>query len=580
MRGKWVVPILIIAGLLLPVTPAASQGGNGVIVEGGVVNPQSLNPLRCADTACFRVTGFLFPALFGMNLDQGAFSTGGGLTQSWTVSPDGTVYTFHLRDDQTWTDGTPVTAYDVFYSYRAIASGEINSPYTGYVTAAIRGAVPLDAYTIALVYHEPACNALDAASFPVIPAHVFEPDFAATAAAAFNSENDLIPQIEAWETARSEHSFAFMSGHPFDRNPTVTAGMFRLDDVQPFEHIRLATADGELAYELVHVPDQWDRTSQFLSGELNVLRNPPFIRLDDVRQADGVQVFEYPGLTWDTISFNLADPRQPQDALDENGSRLDQGHHPIFGDVRVRRAIQMALDVDALIEASVWDGGTVMAANQIPLSWAFDADLTPVPYDPVGAARLLLEAGWPDSRPGGFRECLGCLYAEEGTLLAFELVYDESASARHAPLAAVIQEQLGKIGIAVNVNSLYEATSTVNRQRYDAYLTSIIENYPVDPDQTGRFTSAGDVIGEGSNTGSYYNPQVDELMAQARSLPGCDLTARADLYRQIQTIVQADQPYIWLFAVNDMLAARDSVIGFDPYPFAPFWNISEWRIRP
>lgn len=545
------------AGILASPVPVASQGGRGVIREGGPTDVATLNPLRCASMACWRVAGFLYPSLLGVDLDRGTF-TPAGLATGWDIAPDGLTYTFHLRDDMAWSDGAPVTAYDVYYTYRAIASGEIGSPYTADTNAIIARAEPLDAHTLAFTLNEPTCGALDALVFPVIPAHVFEPGFAGQLA--------------------DSYSFAFMRTQPF--TPSVTAGVFKLESFQPADHLRLATADGALAYELVEMP-AWYAWEQFLAGAINYTEWIAWENLADLRTMDDIQVFEFPGLTWDAIRFNLADPRHPQDAFDKNGTRIDQGYHPIFGDERVRRAIQMALDVEALIQAAVRGSGMPIPANQVPASWAYNADLAPAPYDPIGARRLLHEAGWRDSRRDGIRECVGCLYADEGTPLAFELAYDESAGERHTILATMIQEQLGRVGIQVNVRVLYadESSSTVRAQRYDAYLAAVSESYPVNPDQTGLFTSAGDVVGEGANTGSYYNPQVDALMAQARALPGCDVTVRADLYRQIQAILYQDQPYAWLFATNDIFAARGSVTGFAPYPFAPFWNVDEWVIE-
>ena len=82
---------------------------------------------------------------------------------------------------------------------------------------------------------------------------------------------------------------------------------------------------------------------------------------------------------------------------------------------------------------------------------------------------------------------------------------------------------------------------------------------------------------EGDNYGSYTNSDVEKLMNQALTLPGCDGNARADIYRNIQGILQDDQPYIWLYATQDMLVTQ-GIIGAAPYPNRPFWNIQDWIV--
>jgi peptide/nickel transport system substrate-binding protein len=342
--------------------------------------------------------------------------------------------------------------------------------------------------------------------------------------------------------------------------------------------VRLESQDGAQGFEYVDVPDADTQVDLFLSGDLNFIANPPYERRADIRAASDVQVYGYPGTLWYYIGFNLVNPFEPASAFDEDGNPLDQGHHPLFGDVRVRRAVQMALDVNTLIEASVYGDGTVMAANQPPGSWAFNDDLAPIGYDPVGAERLLDEAGWRDWNRDGVRECRGCLYAEEGAPLSFTLLYNGD-NFRLLSLSQVITRQLRQAGIdAFAQPTGGSAFNEAVFQQFDAYLSGWFESYPVNPDQAELFTTAGDVVGEGFNTTSYANERVAELLRSARTVPGCDGEARATIYREIQTILQEDQPYAWLLALNDMVAARGSVIGFNPYPHAPLWNVRDWVV--
>jgi peptide/nickel transport system substrate-binding protein len=187
-------------------------------------------------------------------------------------------------------------------------------------------------------------------------------------------------------------------------------------------------------------------------------------------------------------------------------------------------------------------------------------------------------AGWLDWTRDGIRECHGCLYADEGAPLSFTLLYNGD-NIRHQAISQLVTRQLRQIGVDVFAQSAGgSAFNEAMFQQFDAYLAGWREINPINPDQTQLFTSVGDVVGEGFNPTSYSNPRVDELLAAARTVPGCDLAARADIYREIQTILQEDQPYAWLFAPDDMIAARGSILGFNPTPYAPLWNIREWVV--
>jgi len=279
------------------------------------------------------------------------------------------------------------------------------------------------------------------------------------------------------------------------------------------------------------------------------------------------------------IGFNLAaywgEDIEPLDGWDENGQRIDQPPHPLFGDVRVRRAIQMGINVPVLLNAASSGEGTVLPAITLPVSWAYNPDLTPIPYDPVAAEQLLDEAGWYWEAGRGARVCIDCLYAEEGAALEFSLYYYPS-SARYSITADLIQQQLALIGV-----SAHPAESPFSRflsQEYDAVLSGWYSPYPNNPDISNLFTSQADVVDEGYNFGSYYNPEVDRLLTEALNQPNCEVAARAALYRQAEAILQADQPYAWLYAPSEMIVAQGNVQNFAPYPNAPLWNITDWVV--
>jgi peptide/nickel transport system substrate-binding protein len=322
---------------------------------------------------------------------------------------------------------------------------------------------------------------------------------------------------------------------------------------------------------------------QFLAGEITFLENIPVAFRADIRaagEAGDLHVYEFPGNAWDYLALNYADPTSPQDAFDADGNPIDQGHHPLFGDVRVRRAIQLAIDVNALVEGAAFGEGTQMASAQLPTSWAHDPDLESIAYDPEAAAAMLAEAGWRDEDGDGILEAHGAQYAEDGTSFIFTL-YTNEGNTRRTTIGQIVQDQLSDLGIQVDFQTVDFNVLTdeiMAGQGFDAFILGWREGYPDDPDQEQLFGARSDTVYSGSNYTSYNNPEVDQLMREALTVPGCAVEDRAPLYHQIEAILQEDQPYIYLFAQNGMFASQGNLDNWDPYPNNWYWNTDAWTL--
>ncbi|MBZ0283808.1 MAG: hypothetical protein K8L97_23930 [Anaerolineae bacterium] len=568
---------------LLPVSSVVYGDGRGVVIEGnpiGTDNIGSLNPLVCTNAFCRRITDFLFPMLYALDpvtgLPTAAAPDNYGLAVE-AAAPSGSPAQLRLRDDLTWSDGTPVTAYDVFYSYLALTSRVLDSSFSG-IGSRITAARIIDQHTIEFAYDETNCAIPARTTFPIIPAHVFDPTFQQTVD-DFGSDGDLATWYKSWRDFYPNFRFRVINRSAFNTAPTVTAGMLRFAEWVPGEEIRLATEDGETAFIYRDLEPGMDETQFFLSGGSNILINPPYENRDNLLANPEFQIAQIPGSTLDFIAFNLANPRLPRGAFNGDGVALEQGQHPIFSDIRIRQAIQMAINVDALIDTALLGYGTPLASNRIPFTWAANDSLKPAAYDLRTAERLLDEAGWRDRDRDGVRECVNCLYASSGSSLYFDLMV--ASNGRREIAASLIAAQLFEVGISVNVRVM-DTDSVLNEARYqqfDAYMAGQTQRYPTEPDRTTLFTRINDVLYTGSNAGSYFNPEVDELMSQGLNLPGCNVDARADIYRDIQSVLQTDQPYIWLYATQDMIASR-GIAGVTPYPGLPFWNMRDWIVAP
>src|SRR5690606_10720621 len=123
-----------------------------------------------------------------------------------------------------------------------------------------------------------------------------------------------------------------------------------------------------------------------------LLLDPPADRHADIQGTPGLQWYAAPGYAVDYLVFNQSDPNYPRDAFID-GEPLEQLPHQYFSDVRVRQAVQLAIDVPALIDSALFGRATALNGSYPPVSWAYDPDLPAQTYDPVAAESLLDAAG-------------------------------------------------------------------------------------------------------------------------------------------------------------------------------------------
>ncbi len=564
--------LLLIAIVASAVVPALAQdsGTGGIIIEGNFGgDPAHFNPILASDTASTRISGFLFPGFINANVETASYSAyeepfaTGGIVQDWTVDETGTVYTFNLRQGLTWNDGDPIDSADVIYTWNALKAGSegiVDTPLSFVIdptgASGILDVVALDEYTVQVTFPTAECTALGNVGvlYPV-PSHVLPADL--------TQLNDT----------------------PEDLNPTVSQGVFNFSALNPSEQVALVAnptyfdaPDGVMPAGFIYkvVPDQNVLIEQFLAGETNVIDGPAVARRADIRaaaDAGTAQVYPFPGNSWDYLALNLADPTNPQNGLDADGNVIDQGSHPIFGDVRVRQAIAQGLDVESIITAAVLGEGSRMTSFIIPSSWAYASELPPIAYDPDAAAALLDEAGWVDGDGNGVRE------NADGTALQFTL-YTNEGNGRREAIGTLVQDQLAQIGIQVDFQTIDFNTllDIMDSQTFDSIILGWRNGWPDDPDATQLFTPSSDVVGSGSNFTSWNNAEFTDLNLQAKTLPGCDPAERTALYARMQEIFQQDLPYVPLFTQDGMYAAGAGVEGFGPFPSNLYWNVASWNV--
>lgn len=526
--------------------PITAQGAADTLVLVLGADIDGLNAVTEQSAVSNTASSFIWPALFDVDPNSGLPQP--GLT-SWEISEDGLTYTFTIREGAQWSDGTPITAHDAKFTLDALTNPQVASPFAGIATWSAVNVI--DDLTFEIVVPTIDCSFLSQLQLGLMPSHRFAPDYSDFMTNTLNSTPDIAGGPYILEEYAPDEFLRYRSNPLYWKGePKIPNLIFR---IIPDSEVRLqALLNGDI-----------DLSTVTADEELAVVDNP------------NLNLVRVPSNSFLYLTLNLADPNNPMAAVGENGELNDQGPHPVFGDLAVRKAVVLGYDKQAIME--LYGEGATRTVGTVPpmITWAYNSELEIPPYDPEAAAALLEEAGWVDADGDGVRE-------KDGVLLEFQLDYIPGQAETEA-LALLVQDQLGQVGFRVNLNAGEQQSLFGTRllpQTFDAFVLSINGGSVSDPNYLSNFVlnSASDIPNAGLNTASYANPQVDEILAQARTVPGCAVEDRAELYHQMQEVVQEDAVADFVGSTNVRFAYNKRIQGISVAPWSTFYNVHEWTL--
>ncbi|HSP80826.1 MAG TPA: ABC transporter substrate-binding protein, partial [Myxococcaceae bacterium] len=305
-------------------------------------------------------------------------------------------------------------------------------------------------------------------------------------------------------------------GRDVGRHPSGT-GPFQLESFEPGRRIVLRRNPSywgppPALERLVFRPltDEMTRVAELRAGGVDLVLELSPDNVAWLRHTEGFQVHERSG---PHLWFLILNTREPP-----------------LSDVRMRRALNYAIDKRALVEGVLQDTASV-AAGPVPeaFDWAHDSTLRPYPYDPERARELVREAG------------------QEGTELTFLVPQGGSGMLAPVQMATAIQADLAAIGLKARIETyewntyLEKVNAGLEGQGHLAEMAWMTNDPDTLPYLALR-TSAHPP--DGFNSGYYSNPEVDALLEQART--ATDATERARLYREVQRRVHEDAPWVFV----------------------------------
>lgn len=522
------LPLLLSAGC----APTGTQNSDMIVVR-LEAEPPNLNPFL-EDSSAYTVilvdgnAGNIYQSLLRRSPATLEFVP--ELAESWEVSEDHLTYTFKVRKDVTFSDGKPLTAHDVKFTFDAVLDPKNDTADIRSYLVNLDRVEVVDDYTAVFHCKQPYFGHDEAfGALWIIPKHVFE-------VGDFNS-------------------------HPANRNPVGT-GPYVLSKWETGQSIVMTARSnywgpnkpriGTLHYKIV--TDDNAGMMALQRGDFDAMR----VRSSEdwLRRANTPQFLE---------KFNRYELWSPVDGYLGTYSWIGwNARRPQFEDKRVRQAMTMLLDRQRILDTILQGIGRVTSGHASPDSPAYDQNIAPWPYDPERAEALLDEAGWVDSDNDGIRD-------KDGVPFRFEMIYG-TGSAEYDKMTTVYKEALTKAGIDMTLRPLEWASflESVWKRQFDACMMAWVSPVELDMYQIWHSSQAD----QGSNYVNFKNAEADRLIEEARL--EFDREKRDALNRQVHAILHEEQPYTFLFNRKRMMAVSKRFENVNPYPLG--FVMAEWSL--
>lgn len=532
-------PSLIVLSLIITACGSSSQNtadanldfsrnyppqSGGTLINAMSAEPSGLISMIAGESASSAITANIFNSLlkYDKNLELE-----GDLVKSWDISPDQKTITFKLKPNLKWADGAPLTSADVLFTWQAVTDEKTASPYASDFQLVKQAEIP-DALTFRVTYAQTYAPALDSwAGLQILPKHLLQGKDLHTTAFARNPVGSHYYKLDNWTHGENLK---------LSRNPNSVLGPARID--------KLITRI---------IPDNSAQFLELMAGNIDYMGLDPikYSRIIPARPElqRKLALYKELGNSYTYMGFNLK--------------------HKPFDDVRVRRAINYAIDKQEIIDGVYLGLGINIASPYKPGTRWSNPALTPYPYDPAKARALLLEAGFKDTDGDGIVE-------RDGKPFAFEIITNQNKEREKS--AVLIQRRLKDVGIDVKIRAI-EWASFISRfiKTGDFDVVVLGWGLGLDPDQYNIWHSSQQAPGQFNFIG-YQNPVVDKLLEQGRQELNPD--KRMKIYHEFARILLEDSPIVYLSAGYGLTAIHQRVKGIDnPAPPAGIGhNSQDWYI--
>jgi peptide/nickel transport system substrate-binding protein len=521
---------VLLVGLLAPMPASAQEDGarpEGATLRIGLQQQiDSLNPFlgyTLASTDIFRA---IYPTLTTYSPED--FSVMPELAESWTSSPDKLTWTFRIRSGVKWSDGQPVTARDAAYTFKRMMTDAAASTANGNFVENFEDVTAPDDATLVVRTKTPQATML-AIDAPIVPEHVWS-----KVADVANFANDQMPVVGSGPFT--------LTGYRAEQDVTLTANP---------EFWRGAPKVAQLQF--IQFKNSDAAVQALRKGDVDLVQKLTPAQFDALAGQDDIKQVKGQGRRFYELILNPG-------ATNSENAPIGTGH-PALKDVRVRQAIDRAIDRPVLVDRVLGSYGQIGGGYLPPIFSDFHwTPPQPRTFDPAAANRALDEAGYARGADGIRR-------TPQGEPLNFDFVLhgDESTDAQ---VGEFVKRWLADLGINVELQPVSD--NQLNDRTTAGDFDMVISGWSAnpDPDYVLRLQTCAarpDPNGGGNNDSYLCDAQYDDLYNQ--QLAEFDAAKRVDLVKQAQARFYDQAAGLILFYQNSLEAYRtDRYSGFTLQP--------------
>lgn len=514
--------------------PQAQAADPVVFTVGMLADVDSLNPFTGILAESYEIFQLQYATL--LSTSSADFTPDAGLAESWEASADGKTWTYTLRPDLLWSDGTPLTANDVVYTFERILNGRYEQRNFGNYVRNITSVTAPDDRTVVMTTREPA-PIMERLAVYILPEHVWS-------------------SIDA----KAVKSFA---NEPEAGQTLVGSGPFLVVERRTGQFIRMVANDNyykgrpnvdELVFRVYNNPDALGQA--LVKGEIDIATGLTADVFSTLEGQEGITTYAGSYSGFNELAFNMG-------AALTDGTPIGDGN-PHMQDQKVRLAISHAIDRQQMVDRILDGYGTPGSTFIPPLYSTLHIDPGTQGYDPALANQILDDAGYAMG-PDGVR------IGPDGVPMKYRL-FVRSDSDSSVKSGEYFKSYLAAIGIEADIkpvdeNALFEI---IGRGEFDMFEWGwVVEP---DPDyQLSTFTcgkrsyeDGGEIYADLSDS-FFCDEEYDALYAQQAVTT--DQAARAEIVKQMQQIVYDNVAYVVTYYYDNLEAYRsDRFEGFVGQP--------------
>ncbi len=422
------------------------------------------------------------------------------LAESCQVSDDGLVITFQLRDDIHFSDGVPITADDVIFTYKTITNPLIDAADTAQSYADVKGVEKIDERTIQFTMKQPYFLATEILSFwniGIYPKHIYDFKDPQEFNKRISNPVGSGPYIfEKWDTG-DKVVFRRNENYWGPSKPKIKKVIYKfiINDKARFAALQSGTVD-----MIIPSPDQY----------VELVKDKNF-----------------------TEKYNCLAYWNPGAPFFYLGWNEDM---PFFADRNIRLAMTYMLDIENIIEYLLKNSGKAITGPYYIYAQENDPNIKPLPYDIKKAEQLLDEAGWKDSDGDGVRD-------KNGIPFRFKFSYSVDYGL-YQNIASYLKDSAAKVGIDI-IPDPVEWSILIGRLADHKFEAMIMGWGGAIIDDNYQIFHSSQIGNRGSNYVGFNNPDADKLLEQIRRT--LDENKRISLSRELHRLLYDQQPYTFLF---------------------------------